>query len=137
MSEIQVKDLIISAIKNKKVAVLKEIFETVPTIDIAEALDDVEDVSLLIYPFRVISSEYTGELFAELSSEQQEKIINALTDKDLIKLLEESTSRSLDNTETYIWSKNEEDLLEDVSYKIINISNEGSNDGIFIEIERE
>ena len=90
MSEIQVKDLILNAIKNKKVNVLKEIFETVPTIDIAETLDDIEDVSLLIYPFRVISSEYTGELFAELSSDSQEKIINALTDKDLIKLLEES-----------------------------------------------
>ena len=55
----------------------------------------------------------------------------------LIKLLEESTSRSLDNTEIYIWSKNEKDLLEDISYKIINISNEGSNDGISIEIEKE
>lgn len=55
----------------------------------------------------------------------------------LIKLLKESTSRSLDNTEIYIWSKNEEDLSEDISYKIINISNEGSNDGIFIEIERK
>ena len=55
----------------------------------------------------------------------------------LIKLLRESTSRSLDNTEIYIWSKNEEDPLEDTSYKIINISNEGSNDGIFIEIEKE
>lgn len=61
-----------------------------------------------------------------------------MTAKDfLIKLLKESTSRSLDNTEIYIWSKNEEDLSEDISYKIINISNEGSNDGIFIEIERE
>jgi len=61
-----------------------------------------------------------------------------MTAKDfLIKLLKESTSRSLDNTEIYIRSKNEEDLLEDISYKIINISNEGSNDGIFIEIERE
>lgn len=55
----------------------------------------------------------------------------------LIKLLEESTSRSLDDTEIYIWSKNEEDSLEDIGYKIINISNEGSNDGIFIEIEKE
>ena len=55
----------------------------------------------------------------------------------LIKLLEESTSRSLDNTGIYIWSKNEEDLSEDISYKIINISNEGSNDGIFIEIKGE
>lgn len=60
-----------------------------------------------------------------------------MTAKDfLIKLLEESTSRSLINTGIYIWSKNEEDLSEDISYKIINISNKGSNDGIFIEIEK-
>ena len=90
MSEIQVKDLLLNAIKNKKINVLKELFETIPTIDIAEILDEVDDISLLIYPFRVISTEYTGELFAELSSEQQEKIINAFSDKDLIKLLEES-----------------------------------------------
>ena len=61
-----------------------------------------------------------------------------MTAKDfLIKFIQESTSRSLDNTEIYIWSKDEKDSLEDISYKIINISNEGSNDGIFIEIERE
>ena len=61
-----------------------------------------------------------------------------MTAKDfLIKLLEESTSRSLINTGIYIWSKNEEDLSEDISYKIINISNKGSNDGIFIEIEKQ
>ena len=98
MSELQVKDLIIHAITNKKVNVLKEIFETVPTIDIAEALDDIEDVSLLIYPFRVISSEYTGELFADLSADQQEKIINAFSDKDLIKLLEDSYADDIVDT---------------------------------------
>lgn len=60
-----------------------------------------------------------------------------MTAKDfLIKLLGESTSRSLDNTEIYIWSKNEEDPSEDIGYEIRNISNEGSNDGIFIEIEK-
>ena len=63
--------------------------------------------------------------------------INMTAKNFLIKLLEESTSRSLDNTEIYIWSKNKKDLLEDISYKIINISNEGSNDGISIEIEKE
>ena len=98
MSEIQVKDLILNAIKNRKVNVLKELFETVPTIDIAEVMDDIEDVSLLLFPFRVISSEYTGELFAELSSEQQEKIINAFSDKDLIKLLEESYADDIVDT---------------------------------------
>ena len=54
----------------------------------------------------------------------------------LIKLIAESTSRSLDNTTICIWSKNEEDPLEDIGYKIKNISNEGSNDEIFIEIEK-
>ncbi len=98
MSEIQVKDLIINAIKNKKVNVLRELFETIPTIDIAEVLNDVEEVSVLLYPFRVISSEYTGDLFAELSSEQQEKIINAFSDKDLIKLLEESYTDDIVDT---------------------------------------
>ena len=98
MSETTVKTLIIDAIKNKKVAVLKELFETVPTIDIAEAMDDIDDVSLLIYPFRVISTEYTSELFAELSSEQQEKIINAFSDKDLLKLLEESYADDIVDT---------------------------------------
>lgn len=90
MAETAVKDLIINAIKNRKLAVLQELFETIPTIDIAEAMEDITDISQLIYPFRVISSEYTAELFAELSPELQEKIINALTDKDLIEILENS-----------------------------------------------
>ena len=98
MAEIQVRDLIINAIKNKKANVLKELFETIPTIDIAEAMEDIEDISLLIYPFRVIPSEYTGELFAELSTDTQEKIINAFSDKDLIKLLEESYTDDIVDT---------------------------------------
>lgn len=60
-----------------------------------------------------------------------------MTEKDFLsKLLEATTSRSLDNTIIYIWSKNEENPLENIGYKIKNISNEGSNDGIFIEIEK-
>ncbi len=90
LEEREVKQEILDAIKAKNTKKLRELFETIPTIDIAEAMDDIDDVSLLIYPFRVISTEYTSELFAELSSDQQEKIINAFSDKDLIKLLEES-----------------------------------------------
>ena len=61
-------------------------------------MEDIEDISLLIYPFRVIPSEYTGELFAELSTDTQEKIINAFSDKDLIKLLEESYTDDIVDT---------------------------------------
>ncbi len=90
MTEIDAKKLILDAVTNKKTALLKELFETIPTIDIAEALEDIEDVTVLMYVFRVISSDYTGDLFAELSSEQQEKIITSFSDKELIKLLENS-----------------------------------------------
>ena len=90
MAEIDVKKLVLDAVANKKPALLKELFETIPTIDIAEIMDDIEDVAQLMYVFRVVPADYTGDLFAELSSEQQEKILNSFSDKELIKLLEES-----------------------------------------------
>ena len=90
MTEIDVRKLVLDAIQNKKPALLKELFETIPTIDIAEIMDDIEDVAQLMYVFRVVSADYTGDLFAELSSEQQEKIITSFSDKDLLKLLENS-----------------------------------------------
>ena len=98
MTEIDVKKLVIDAIVNKKSALLKELFETIPTIDIAEAMEDIEDVTQLMYVFRIISSDYTGDLFAELSSEQQEKIIKSFSDKDLLQLLENSFADDIVDT---------------------------------------
>lgn len=59
-----------------------------------------------------------------------------MTEKDfLFKLLEATTSRSLNNTDICIISKpDENDYVE--NYKICNISNHGCNDAIFIEIEK-
>ena len=98
MTEIDTKKLVIDAIVNKKTALLKELFETIPTIDIAESMDDIEDVTQLMYVFRVVSAEYTGDLFAELSSEQQEKIVASFSDKDLIQLLENSFADDIVDT---------------------------------------
>ena len=98
MTEIDTKKLVIDAIVNKKTALLKELFETIPTIDIAESMEDIEDVTQLMYVFRVVSAEYTGDLFAELSSEQQEKIVASFSDKDLIQLLENSFADDIVDT---------------------------------------
>ena len=98
MTEIDAKKLVIDAIVNKKTALLKELFETIPTIDIAESMEDIEDVTQLMYVFRVISADYTGDLFAELSQEQQEKIIASFSDKDLIQLLENSFADDIVDT---------------------------------------
>ena len=92
------KQWILSAIKNRNKAELKEIFETIPNIDIAEAIEDVDDVTSLLYIFRVVESEYTAEFFAELTPDQQELIISAFSDKELVELLNESYADDIVDT---------------------------------------
>ena len=94
----ELKEQVLTAIKNKNYAQLKEIFETIPTIDIAESLEDVEDVAVLLTIFRVVSSEYTGDFFAELTSDQQELIVKSFSDKELIGLLENSFADDIVDT---------------------------------------
>ena len=96
--EINLTERVLSAIQNRKASELREIFETVPNIDIAESLDEVEDAAVFLYIFRTVSSEYTGDFFTELTTEQQEMIINAFTDKQLIDLLENSFADDIVDT---------------------------------------
>ena len=92
------KQWILSAINNRSNKEIKEIFETIPTIDIAEAISDVEDPKTLLYIFHVVGSEYSADLFAELSSEQQEAVINVFSDKELIDLISESYADDIVDT---------------------------------------
>ena len=89
---------IIQAVKERNAAKIKDIFETIPNIDIAEALEEVDDVTVFIYIFRVVKSEYTAEFFAELSPEQQEKIINAMSDRELVELAKNSFADDIADT---------------------------------------
>ena len=89
---------VLNAIKNRNASELREIFETVPNIDIAECLDEVDDAAVFLYIFRTVSSEYTSDFFAELTTDQQELIINAFTDKQLIELLENSFADDIVDT---------------------------------------
>ena len=89
---------ILSAINNRSAKELKEIFETIPNIDIAEAISDVDDPKKLLYIFHVVGSEYSAEFFAELPTEQQQIIINAFSDKELIELISESYADDIVDT---------------------------------------
>ncbi|HOR20204.1 MAG TPA: magnesium transporter, partial [Bacilli bacterium] len=55
-------------IKNRQVAKLRELFETIPTIDLAEAANDIEDIRDIVFIFKVVKSDYTAEFFTDLSS---------------------------------------------------------------------
>ena len=92
------KEQVITAIQTRNAAALKEIFETVPNIDIAEALEDVEDPAMLLYVFRVVDNEYSADFFAELTTEQQELIIKTFSDKELINLISDSYADDIADT---------------------------------------
>ena len=89
---------VLNVIKSRNASELREIFETIPNIDIAECLDEVDDAAVFVYIFRTVSSEYTADFFTELTTEQQELIINAFTDKQLIDLLENSFADDIVDT---------------------------------------
>lgn len=98
MDRDELREKLLDITNRKDKNTLKELFENVPTIDIAEALDEVDDVTKLLYIIRVIGSEYSADLFTELTSEQQELIINSFTDAEILKLLENSFTDDIVDT---------------------------------------
>ena len=76
---------------------LLTVFEIVPNIDIAEAVENFEPADLL-YIFRVIPSEISADFFDELSSDTKEALIKAMTDKELMALIAESYADDVADT---------------------------------------
>ena len=107
-NEMTLTEQILDCYNTKNVSKLREIFDTVPNIDIAEALEEVDDVAVFLFIFRAINDEYAAEVFAELSSEKQEMIINAFGDKQLVELLNN------------LFTDDIVDTLEDMPANIVN-----------------
>ena len=76
---------------------LIEVFDKVPTIDIAEAADDLSPEQL-IYIFRSLSSALTADLFDGFSPETKEKLIKAMTDRDLVKIINSQSADDVADT---------------------------------------
>lgn len=84
--------------ENRKVSDIRDIFDMVPAIDIAEALDKIEEIHIILYILRNVKTENTAEVFTELTVEKQEQIISAFNDKELINLLENSFADDIVDT---------------------------------------
>lgn len=81
-------ELLESLIESRNVKEIRHLFEVVPTIDIAEACSEIEDVKHLIFIFKTVKSEFTADLFTELSAEAKEKVIHAMSDAELAEILD-------------------------------------------------
>lgn len=75
-------------IDEKKTKDIRQLFEVVPTIDIAEACDDIEDKKKLVFIFKYVKAEYTADLFTELSVDTKEELINIMSNDQLAEILE-------------------------------------------------
>ena len=75
-------------IEEKKFNNLRKYLEDVNSADFPSMFEELsEEQSLLIY--RLLTKEKAAEVFAELDSDVQEKLINALTDKELKSVIDE------------------------------------------------
>ncbi|MDD7316728.1 MAG: magnesium transporter [Bacillales bacterium] len=108
-------------IDNKKVKMIREIFETVPALDIAEVANEIEDVKKLVFLFKVVKSEYTADFYTELSSDTKENLIKTMSDDQLVDLLEDQfTDDIVDDIE---------DLPANLVYRVLkNVSKEKRKD---------
>jgi len=92
------KETLTEVLEKRDAKKLREIFDIIPNIDIAEACEDINDPKQFIYIFKVVTKEYTSGFFSELSTEKQEIILNAFTDKDLVELLDNSFADDIVDT---------------------------------------
>jgi len=77
-------------IQEKNVIALRELFESIALIDIAEVADRIDDPKELLFIFKTVKSEATAEFFSYLTPEVQEKLVRVFTDKDLMTLIASS-----------------------------------------------
>ncbi|MCQ2796370.1 MAG: magnesium transporter [Bacilli bacterium] len=80
----------VSALKNRDVKKMRSLFNNVPTVDLAIFAEKIEDVSSLMFIFKVVPSELTADFFTELNDETQEKLLNTFSDKELVELINKS-----------------------------------------------
>ncbi|MBR2583578.1 MAG: magnesium transporter, partial [Oscillospiraceae bacterium] len=67
---------------------LRERLDEMPEFDVAEFLTSIEDNRMPML-FRLLSKERAAEVFANLDSPEQERIINSITDSELAGIVEE------------------------------------------------
>ena len=82
-------ELLLTLVKTKQFRALRTQLDEMNEVDIAEFLDELEpDQQVLV--FRLLPKDVAADVFTYLEdSEDQEKIINALSDKELREVLDE------------------------------------------------
>ncbi len=75
-------------INNKQIAKLRELLESINSADFPSIFEELNEENMIII-FRLLPKDIAAEVFVELDSDLQEKLINAITDKELKGVIDE------------------------------------------------
>lgn len=90
-------EILREAIEKHDKAKMLSFFESVPDADIALATEELEPRELITF-FRDNPSVYTAPLFDDLSQERQEALVRAMTDKELVSLINSQSADDVADT---------------------------------------
>ena len=69
-------------VKSRKIAQLRELLESVNSADFPSLFEEIDDEDMVVI-FRLLTKDKASDVFVELDPDQQEKLINNFTDKEL------------------------------------------------------
>ncbi len=75
-------------LENRRFADVHKILESVNSADIPSIFDELEEEQIVVV-YRLLSKDVAAEVFVELDSDMQEKLINAFTDKELKNVIDD------------------------------------------------
>ena len=79
---------IVELIKSKKIGKLREILESINSADFPSLFEELDENQIIII-YRLLPKDKAAEVFVELDSDVQEKLINMFTDKELKSVIDE------------------------------------------------
>lgn len=90
MEELQVgyqPELLLDALKERSVLKIRQIFENFNIVDIADTINQMEDIQSFLFIYKTVAPEYTAEAFTYLDSSVKERIIEILTSEQISGIL--------------------------------------------------
>lgn len=70
-------------IKNRKIAQLRDLLESINSADFPSLFEELDNDEIMVVIYRLLSKDKASDVFVELDSDLQEKLINNFTDKEL------------------------------------------------------
>lgn len=83
----QLFDLLPEYIKEKKIKEIRDIFEEYNIVDLAEIVESLS-INNLIFTFRILPKDISGQLFSYLNYNTQEELLKILSSHDVNKILD-------------------------------------------------